>query len=320
MSTIPGNYIPIRQFDHGHLLQREALNYDSMIIHSRLREFQKQVPDSGLSIKLAVAGQEHYEIGSRSYTVSPEQYLVVNRHQSFECHFQSREIVEAFCLYIGPDIVQEVQAHLQAPEILQTDEAEASPGGELRFFENTFRLGDNPLGLFLEKLRYRLLHHAPPSGQLPEAAFFRLSELLIRHQSQVARQIDRLPSAKPATREELFRRLSIAHSYIHDHYRDPIQLEQVSRAAAVSKFHLLRTFKTVYGITPYQLVLQLRLQAAKTMLGQDRKLEEIAFDLGFSDRRAFTKAYKKAFGRPPAFARATAGQRPPSLSHGETKS
>jgi AraC-like DNA-binding protein len=97
--------------------------------------------------------------------------------------------------------------------------------------------------------------------------------------------------------------LTSARSYIFDNFKSNIQLDELSKIALLSKYHLLRTYKKVFEITPYQEVLKLRLDSAKKMMQTDRNLEEIAFEVGFSDRRSFTKAFKKEEGVSPSLYR-----------------
>ena len=86
--------LQVHQF--GHDLQQYNLDFEKVVIHSRLHEFEKRVEDSGLSIKLPIKGQENYLIGNECYTVGPGNYLIVNKHQQFNCYLKSEEAVEAF--------------------------------------------------------------------------------------------------------------------------------------------------------------------------------------------------------------------------------
>ena len=75
-----------------------------------------------------------------------------------------------------------------------------------------------------------------------------------------------------------------------------MDLETLGRVAMLSKYHLLRSYKQLFGITPYRDILRLRLERSRVMLCQGESISEIAFDLGFSDRRAFAKAFRKTYG------------------------
>lgn len=116
-------------------------------------------------------------------------------------------------------------------------------------------------------------------------------------------QMQGITAKRRSTREELYRRLCIARQYIFENFHRDIQLDELAREAAMSKYHLLRTYREAFGTTPYRQVLDLRLDAARELLDNRQTLEDIAFQLGFSDRRSFTKAFKKAHGVAPSIYR-----------------
>src|SRR5438128_543032 len=48
---------------------------------------------------------------------------------------------------------------------------------------------------------------------------------------------------------ELLRHLRAARDHIDRHYARPLDLDELARVAAVSKFHLVRSFEAAYGVT-----------------------------------------------------------------------
>ena len=281
----------IERFDHR--LSQFDLNFENLVIHSCLKNFEKEVPDSGLSVKLGVKGQEQYDMEGVSYVLRPGKFLVVNKHQQFRVKIKSEEWVEAICFYLSESIVQEVYTDLGKKEYGHLDDPYELASGRLLFLEKLFDSAENELGQFLEGVKPYLLKSELSTIADPSMFFYSLAEKLLRSQIKIDRQIDLIPSSKQSTKEELFRRLSIAKSYILDNYATNIKLDELSKVAYLSKFHLLRTYKRVFGITPYQEVLKLRLQKATELLSGDQSLEEIAHEVGFSDRRSFAKAFRK---------------------------
>lgn len=278
-------------------LRRQELNFDNVIIHSHFRHFEKSVQDSGLSIKLGHRGAEHYFFDGQQHTVRPGRYLVVNRHRAFDCFLKSEEPIEAFCIYLSKEVVGDAASALLSSPSQWLDRPFELLQPEPVFLERVYRTEENELGVFLAQLRPRLV-----SGALMDfgTLYYTLAEKLIRSQMQIEQQIQRISSTRRDTREELYRRLNIARHYIMDNFRQDISLDELAREATLSKFHLLRTYKEAFGTTPYRQVLDLRLQRAQRLLAKGWLMEDIAFDLGFSDRRSFTKAFKKLYGLAPS--------------------
>lgn len=282
-------------------LNQVELNFNNTIIHSRLQQFDKKVKDSGLSIKLGYKGEEDYYFEDRKLSIGPGRYLIVNRHTKFECYLNAQKPVEAFCLYLSKSIILETAHTLQSSHRDLLENFWDPTNQEPRFLEKVYRTDENELGRYLEQIRPAL-----ERNQLLDlnAFFHTLAEKLILSQGVINQQIENISSSRRSTREELYRRLCIARQYILDNYYKDIQLEELAKEAMLSKFHLLRSYREAFGVTPYRQVLNLRLKRSLQLLQEGHTLEDIALSLGFSDRRSFTKAFKKVFGCAPSVKRA----------------
>lgn len=278
-------------------LRHTPLNFDDVIIHSRLMDFEKSVTDSGLSIKLGHIGTEHYCFKDQQVSLKRGEYLLVNRHQTFDCFLRGKTPVEGFCFYLSPQLIQEAASGLSRSAEDLLGHPPPSTQTPPRFLEKIYRTDENELGRYLEQLRPALAAHR----QLDfNQVFFDVATALLRTHWQTEREMQGINCTRRSTREELYRRLSTARQYIFDNYCSDLQLEELAKAALLSKFHLLRTYKQAFGITPYQQVLELRLHKATRLVSEGDNLGSIARQLGFSDRRSFTKAFKKKFGVAPS--------------------
>jgi len=66
---------------------------------------------------------------------------------------------------------------------------------------------------------------------------------MLRLERRQRRARELIPSTKPATRRELYRRIGLGRD-VHPHaFREPIGLKDVARAAHLSPFHFLRDFQ-----------------------------------------------------------------------------
>lgn len=84
-----------------------------------------------------------------------------------------------------------------------------------------------------------------------------------------------------------------ATNYIDAHFKENFSLDALSARCYMSKFHLLRTFKKVTGLTPYTYQVHLRLNEARKLIFSNKSFTEIAFELGFADQAHFTNTFKK---------------------------
>lgn len=90
-------------------------------------------------------------------------------------------------------------------------------------------------------------------------------------------------------------------SFIESRLMDEFDLTEVSSAAGMSHFHFQRMFKAITGETLARYVRCRRLaKAADALLSTDRRVIDIAMESGFDAQASFTRAFKKAYGLPPA--------------------
>src|SRR6266478_2607938 len=81
--------------------------------------------------------------------------------------------------------------------------------------------------------------------------------------------------------------------FIDAHIDQPISLENLAAAAAVSPFHFPRQFKKATEMTPHQYVIQMRVKRARSLLAQsDLPLVKIAARVGFSDQSQFSNNFR----------------------------
>jgi AraC-like DNA-binding protein len=87
---------------------------------------------------------------------------------------------------------------------------------------------------------------------------------------------------------------------------EPQTLAELAHAAGLSRFHFLRTFRRVTGITPHQWLLRARLRDAAQRLATTREpVTDIALDVGFEDLSNFIRSFRAEFGVSPRRYRAT---------------
>lgn len=92
--------------------------------------------------------------------------------------------------------------------------------------------------------------------------------------------------------------------YINDHLDQEIKLADLAALLGMSQFHFCHLFKQAIATTPYQYLLQQRIERAKQLLKQtDQSIAEIAFQCGFNSHSHLTKQFRKLTGVTPTIYR-----------------
>jgi len=95
-------------------------------------------------------------------------------------------------------------------------------------------------------------------------------------------------------------RVHLMLSFIHEHYHEKILLEDIAKAANISKREALRCFSLCIQATPVQYLNDYRLRCAETMLLQTTApITTIALENGFDNAGYFCKVFKKKHGVTP---------------------
>ena len=95
-------------------------------------------------------------------------------------------------------------------------------------------------------------------------------------------------------------KLQVAIDYIQAHLSEDISLEALAHVVGMSMHHFARLFKQSSGYSPYQYVIQCRIERAKMLLLQRQlSIAEVAFAVGFGSQSHLTQYFKRFVGITP---------------------
>jgi AraC-like DNA-binding protein len=96
-------------------------------------------------------------------------------------------------------------------------------------------------------------------------------------------------------------------------YADALDVDDLARAAGLSRAHFSREFRRAFGETPHAYLLTRRLERAASLLRMtDRSVTEICFSVGLQSLGSFTTSFTRTYGVPPTAYRAAF---PPASHH-----
>jgi AraC-like DNA-binding protein len=101
-------------------------------------------------------------------------------------------------------------------------------------------------------------------------------------------------------------------------YAEPLGVDDLARAAGLSKAHFSREFRRTFGESPYVYLLTRRLERAAALLRDtDHSVAEICLEVGLQGIGSFTTSFKRMYGMTPtayraAFPPASANARVPA--------
>jgi AraC-like DNA-binding protein len=88
-------------------------------------------------------------------------------------------------------------------------------------------------------------------------------------------------------------------------YFEPLGVEDLARAAGLSRAHFSREFRAVFGESPHTYLLTRRMERAAALLrNTDHSVAEICLSVGLQSIGSFTTSFKRTYGVSPTAYRA----------------
>ena len=244
------------------------------------------------SIKTVFSGQENYLIDKRKIILRPNTFLVINKGSEYSLEVDSTNPTLDFSISFSSAYIRDftrMQSHSNAQLLDNPCSNEENHvfnafdtihllTGDMRYnmlnLKNSIELGASDL-LINEYLYHCLLNYSK----------------VLNHES--ADKSEKLKCLNSTTKKELLKRMTLAKEYINSNFSEQVKLDAIASHSCLSVNHLLRTFKQVYGISPYQYLTQIRLQHAKHLLRHsDYNINDIVAFVGFECPSSFIRLFK----------------------------
>ncbi|MBL8517005.1 MAG: AraC family transcriptional regulator [Betaproteobacteria bacterium] len=106
---------------------------------------------------------------------------------------------------------------------------------------------------------------------------------------------------KTATRAHYARRIDKVVMYLADHLDDQLDLHRLAEEAHLSPYHFHRVYVAMTGETVAETVRRQRLHRASIkLIASAAPLAKLAAEAGYGSVQAFNRAFREAYGLPPA--------------------
>ena len=97
------------------------------------------------------------------------------------------------------------------------------------------------------------------------------------------------------------RHLARARDLADARYAEEIGVDDMARAAGLSRAHFSREFKRAFGESPHSYLLTRRLERAAALLRTtDRSVSDVCFSVGLRSLGSFTTSFARTYGLSPA--------------------
>jgi AraC-like DNA-binding protein/ligand-binding sensor protein len=176
---------------------------------------------------------------------------------------------------------------------LQTGQVLLNQPTKFRFDRTVKRLVDWGVNVDLRKAREAYFHTKVLTGKQYRATL-RLLEIFARHLSILSNQIAIENSdAGPVA-------VTRAKEFIARNQDGALCLATVAKAVNTSTFYFCKLFKRTTGLTFTDYLARVRVEKAKALLlDRNRRVSEVAYDVGFQSLTHFNRVFRKIVGQSP---------------------
>jgi AraC family transcriptional regulator len=133
------------------------------------------------------------------------------------------------------------------------------------------------------------------SQLLVDSLTIALSIHLLRHYSNGRKPLHDYQRGLPK------RKMQRAIAYIHDHLAEDLTIAAISDELEMSQYYFSRLFKQAIGVSPYQYVIEQRIEAAKQLLKKTPlPISAISERVGFANQNQLTIQFRNLTGTTPS--------------------
>ncbi|MGC4100418.1 AraC family transcriptional regulator [Ferruginibacter sp.] len=266
------------------------------VYYGEVYEFFSTEAFRNFSIKLTLQGSIHYKTQSQEYRLGPNNFLLTSRQQG-SVLVDSSTMVKGVFIDIQQETINEAYNVIAADNDYDFEDLQAGYFFSPDFFENIYALKNSALDRELKALVSGLVNN---SIHFTEETFLSLAEKVVLHELGNYKSLNNLKSVRASTKKELLKRLLQGRDFMEDNFLKNPGIADIVKHCNMSAFHFFRSFKQAFGDSPYQYIINKRLEYAKTLIRTDQSFTSIAGQCGFADLFTFSKAFKKLYGISPS--------------------
>lgn len=262
---------------------------ENCILWGRVRQADFGPCTHTLSIRAAWGGVEQCHVDGRTIGVDDDNFLILNHGRIYSTSIRSAHPVESLAICFSPRLVEQI--HFE--------------GYSSQFLEH-LRPHDAAVSPVLHSIREALAAGCTDDAWYDEQLIILLARMRA-HQEQLLHRVDGLALIRAATRRDVYRRIARATDLLHSDYANGVDLTALAVSANMSKYHFLRLFKLVHGLTPHTYLQRKRIGVAVRLLESTRlTVREVAVNVGFADDSTLVRQMRRWTRRTPGQVRAAA--------------
>ncbi len=258
-----------------------GLDGDSVIVIARAGDPPLPTLADRVSLRAVFGGRIAHRVGDARLNVDDDAFLVVNAQSTASVALPADETYTYCAIYFSEATLKHCLGRV----------AGTSRGETVGFIER-LRPYEPAVASLIRAFAGAGDAAASTSRETWERRAEELLTALLAARRRECDHVISLTHARERTRHEIYRRVSDSTDHLLSHYDEPLQLKLLADVACLAKFHYLRMFVAVHGITPMEYLRCKRVAvASRLLLAESAPLGVIARRVGIADRSTLLRLF-----------------------------
>ncbi len=265
-------------------LKQGYLNSDFRLFHiidQAKKEFDFHYHDFD-KLVIPIQGNISYSIEGKTYPLKPYDIVLIQHNEIHKPIIHDDSTYERIIVYISPGFLQDYKT-IDYDLGYCFQKAVDEHTNVLRLFS----IANHPLFHSIQKLEDSFQNELYAAELQRKISF--LEFMIQLNRAVIHHSLDYMHNASANPK--------ILHiiEYIHNYLTQDISIDTIAKETYMSRYHMMRTFKSETGYTIQEYIRQKRLVLAKELLSKHIPVTQVCYDCGFKDYTSFLRAYKKQF-------------------------
>jgi len=250
-------------------------------------------------IRMIKKGRGIFNINEESVHINSGDLLLINPSQPHSIIMDYSDDIAVMTLWVDELLLNRFLTVLKEKDKHFTENPDLVKSYEFKFSKFHYKNMHN-----IERLMTQYFHSEDfniASEFIRELTLQEILYYIMNEEFKTYLDIKDKTAVSPALKGELIKRIEIAKDFICENFNNKISVKQLSIITGLSSSYFMYLFKEYTRITPYQYLINVRMDKAKDLLKNSNKpAKEIAEILGYPTFSSFAKAFKLYTGLTPS--------------------
>ena len=267
--------VVIKELPVASRMTSEVYSSDSMAIFKSSMRMNGEYAFSSYSFIIPTGEMPPFFVDNKKFIMYNDKVFPVNPAQLLKSTFE-QNVDSFFAIHIDSEFMQEIANNISNHSQV--------------FFKNESIISGKLVQVLIKKFIFEYIHKQSGYKLMLQSISTELAIEILRQSI-----IDN--NNKAAYKNDIKKIIA----FLEERYQDNITLDDIAKEVNISRYHLLRVFKSETGKTPFEFLNDIKIEHAKKLLINKKfNMTEISSLCGFTNASHFSVVFKKKTGSTPS--------------------